>query len=540
MESLAGIGAHCGGLSPEQAFAIIQREPSLARWLESFALFYRKFTPRPDRPELFDQQAGYVTARDQVSFLVAGNSSGKTTASAAKCAKFLLQHQAPPRRDTPFWILSETMDLCCDVCWSEKLVGEGHIPPAEIEWERISWHNAKDGQPSKVPLRPWPRERGGKPGKNWRLEFKSYEQGRKALQGKSIGGFWFSEQFPVSLFTEVLVRCRKYLFPGGQFAEFTPLEPDLCVWLEEIMDEPPPKWCFYRGNMECNRPNLAEGAIEAMLATVPPEMMETRTRGALASFQGAIYTSFNPAIHVRPNTDMEEFPEGCIFGMGTDWGASTEHPQVTVFGCMDGAGYWKIFDEYWSVDQKCTIFEHAQNVVARARLWGWTVAQRWCAPLQRLIDVIEPNEIFGMNYADPSRPGSINEFSTYGVPTGGAVNDVYEGINFVRYLLHVDIDQPRLVFAKRCKHCIDEHRRYRWMRGRKPTEGIYLNPKAPKPIPLKRDDDTCDGTRYLTFTTHRMGRTDPVLSAKRAPPTGLLTRTTGQFVPGMFRPRLTR
>jgi phage terminase large subunit-like protein len=310
-------------VSVDDLAAAIETDPELAGYAADQVASFYGFQPRPDRPELFDQQTSYVEANDVVSFFVAGNGSGKTSASAYKCAQFLLHKQPPPRKDTPFWVITNTMQVAGEVLWKEKLLGDGHLPGCEIDWSRVSWANKKANHPSMVPLLPWPEERGGKPDCNWQIEFKSFEMGRQSLQSASIGGFWFSEQFPVGLFTETMVRCRDYLFPGGQFAEFTPLEPDLCVWLEQLLEEVPPGWGFYRGNTECNRENLAPNAIEAFMATVPDELIGTRLRGDLATFEGAIYPGFNVAVHVVPDDLLRKIPSGCWHAMGTDWGSSS-------------------------------------------------------------------------------------------------------------------------------------------------------------------------------------------------------------------------
>lgn len=667
------------GYRPEDVAAILAQDPDIREWAESHNLAYRKFQPRPDRPEQFDQQTSFVNARDTVSFLIAGNgclhgdepiydpvdgstlpirertwpfyvrslnpetnrleyrlasackksatpcnlyrftldngeaftatafhrvltldgwrmilsltqdsprlcptsmvdartmqpvkivsheyvatdvfydisvppfdnyehagvihhNSGKTEAAAAKCSKFVLREQPPPRRDTPFWILSDTMEIVTSVAWCEKLLGNGHIPPSEIEWDRISWHDKKQNQPRRVPLKPWPKSRGGDPTKNWCLEFKSYDQGRQAMQARSIGGFWFSEQFPVSLFTEVLVRCRDYLFPGGQFCEFTPLEPDLCLWIESLLEEPPDGWGFYRCNTELNAPNLADGAIDAFMATVSEEMKETRLRGALATFEGAIFTRFNPLLHIVHDEDLQELPPGCVHVMGTDWGASVEHPFVCVLAAVDGVGTWWVYDEYWSIDQNRTTLEHAKAVAEWMRDWEWPAVQVWNQSANQYLWQIRPDAYHGLNYADPSRPGMINDFSTYGIPTGQAINDVYMGIDELRALLkiHPATGMPSLRIAKRCRHLIEEMRKYRWRRARKPTEGTFLNPAAPKPEPLKRDDDTVDALRYAIVTHTRRSRgSAPTAGPDRAPPSATLTRTSGTYLPAGLMP----
>lgn len=467
-----------GRLRDDALLDVLADEPELAEWLALSDTAWGSWRPRPDNPALFDEQSGYCNNRDTVAFLCAGNASGKTSASAHKLANFVLHQQRPPRRDTPFWVIAKTYEQVCSVCWGEKLIGEGHIPNCEIDWSRISWIDRKRGWPSVVPLKPWPGRKG-----NWCLHFKSYEQGRESMQAASIGGFWFSEQFPGDLFVEVLRGCRQYLFPGGQFCEFTPIDPDMCMWVERLIDETPPGWRFYRCNTECNT-SLARDWLENFKAAIPDEMLETRLRGALATFEGVIYQAFNPAVHVVGSDRIDPFLPGLQHVRGVDWGASEEHPFACVWACRDGIGDWWVYDEYWNPSQSAVMDDHVEEILDRSDGWGWP-------------DLDVKDAHYGATYADPSRPGDINLFNLRGIPTSPALNAVFQGINTVRSLLKVSpyTGKPKLYVHHRCRHLIDELRKYRWKKGRKPASGA-LNPAAGTPVPLKRDDDLCDALRY--------------------------------------------
>ncbi len=492
-------------LSPDDyaiALEVIRENPAIVNRLamaEQGA--YTSFVPRPDRPDLFDEQAGFCNNRDRVAFLIGGNAAGTTSASAYKTAQFVLNRQAPPRHDTPFWIAATNYDQVCDVCWKEKLLGDGHIPASEVDWARVRWKSTAAGQPMTVPLLPWP----GRPGKNWCLEFKSFDQGRQALAAKSIGGFWFSEQFPLDRFLETIRGCRDYFYPGSMFCEFTPIDPELSLWVEQIMDERPDGWAFYRCNTECNRVNLADDWFDSFFAAVPDEMRETRMTGALASFEGVIFSGFSPAMHVFGGKfDPEDIPTGVFHYRGVDWGASVEHPFVCLWGYRDGAGYWTIYDEYWSIDQRAITFDHAKNIIEKSEYWGYP--GEWD-------DDFAPGGGWKQHktcphhletYADPSRPGEINEFGTRGIPTMPASNDVFKGIDCIRSLLKPMSDgKPRLRIHKRCKHLIQEMRKYRWKRGVRPSEGNSRNPQVAIAAPLKRDDDCVDALRYMIFSAER-------------------------------------
>lgn len=480
--------------------AAVSQDPTLRSWtLAREGTRWGSFVPRPDSPENFDQQSSFVFNRDSVAFLVAGNASGKSAAAAYKTARFLLVDQPPPRKDTPFWIIGPNYDLSISMCWGEKLHGEQYLPDCEVDWDRVTYLSRKEDYPSSVPLRPWPSYRGGHPGKNWKIEFKSVEQGRQALQARSIGGFWFTEQFPWPIFEETLRGCRDYMFPGGQFAEFTPIEPELCLGLEKLMDKPPPGWRFYQCNTECNT-TLAKGWAEQFFATVAEEMIMTRKIGALATFKGVIFETFNPLVHV---VDEEEllFPLGAWHYRGIDWGASSQHPFVCIWAYRDGIGDWWVYDEYWCAQQGITTAEHAHEI------------------LDRWPDIWQPGpHNKGETFADPSRPDCFTNCAAEGLVIFPGSNDVFAGIDTVRSLLKINpfTQRPRLRISRRCVHLIEEIRKYRWKEARNAMGALKLS-DLPKPSPLKKDDDCCDALRYILYSVEKQ---------KGAPPSSI--RNPGQ------------
>lgn len=432
------------------------------------------------------------------NYLAAGvwhHNSGKTVTSAHKCAQFVLEKQPAPRKDTPFWIVSNTYDMVCGVCWAEKLFEI--IPKQCVDWDRIQWYRPDRNWPFAVPLKPWPGQ--ANKDKNWVLEFKSYEQGRMSMQARSIGGLWFSEQFTWEIFTEALRGCRDYMYPGSVFAEFTPIDPALSVEIEDRYDDPPQGYSFYRTNTERNVEfkGISRDWYDTFMATVSDEMKETRRTGAFASYEGSIYQTFNSKVHLVESIDVArssasaaevlftgdpgEQPtklRGIFFRRATDWGFSKEHPWVTLWGFKDGTGRWFIYDEYWS-DAGRTAKDHFEAIKSDDR--HQYSNEPW----------------FGPMYGDPSRPDLIQQANDDGILTFAARNDVDEGIECVRRHLKIGINGPSLFIDKhRCPKLAQQMRTYRWMK----RSGKGINPAAAAGKPLKFGDDAADAVRYLLYS----------------------------------------
>lgn len=449
---------------------------------------WANFQPRPDQPERFDQQESfYWSELPGVAFMVGGNGGGTSEVACAKAAKFMLADQEPPRPDTPFWCIAESYEQVCNALWKEKLFGHGHIPAFEIDWERIRWYRPMQGWPYEVPLLPWK----GRPGKNWSIKFKSYKQGRAQMQAESIGGFLFSEQFPWELLIEVTRGCREYAFRGGKMAEFTPVDPELSVALEDHLElgTLPEGWDVFRANTECalEAGHVTPEWYREFFGLVPDEMRLVRQIGAFASFEGAIYPSFNPAIHfTKPGWEIPPFLH---HRRAIDWGFGPDNAFVCLWGCRDNVGRWFVYDEYWSTDQTRTIHDHLKIIHDR---WPWPQAR---------------NMYYGCTYADPSDPGNMriaSLFSNYqkgyeNFDIQGASNAVYAGIEHVRWLLKFEpsLKSPRLIIDKEaCPNLSREMRTYRWEKG----NDRGLNPRDARPVPLKKDDHCVDCLRYLTFS----------------------------------------
>lgn len=425
-------------------------------------------------------------------------------------AKFVLHDQPPPRRDTPFWLVGGSYSQVCGTLWKEKLYGHGHIPKVEVDFDRIDWFKPNQGWPFRVPLKDWP----GRPGKNWTLVFKSYDQGRAAMQAESIGGLAFSEQFEFSILEEVLRGCREYNFPGSKMIEFTPVDPSLSSELQEMIENGfapknradrkngarylPDTWEIYRANTECamEAGHISREWFHEFFGMVSDELLQTRLTGAWGTFEGLVYAGFNPAIHVVPD-ELVDHPPGVRYIRAIDWGAGPENPFACLWMYRDGVGIWTVFDEYYSTDQAKTPLDHLAEVKARH---PWPTH----------------SPFHGMTWCDPSNVGMRRIAQTMGFNIGGGRNAVFEGITCVQQklqgnpaLAHFDaagkyVIPPMLRIHEGCRNLRREFQQYQWEKG-----GGGLNPKSPRAIPVKKNDHALDALRYGIYSEENWEASPP-------------------------------
>lgn len=448
---------------------------------------YWSFEPRGDSIGS-DEQTAYFESMAMNTVAIGGNASGKTFCGAQRVIRFTCEEQPPPKRDTAFWVISDTYEQSCGACWAEKLATM--IPEKWVDWDRVTWLSSPRNWPKSVPLKEWP----GHPGKNWVLEFKSFEQGRQAMQARAIGGAWFSEQFPWNIYTEVFRGLREFGYPGSIWMEFTPIDPARSIEIQRqyelwIEGDPSTKsWEFFRLNTKAaaDAGHVDKAWFDSFSAGLTDDMRETRLAGAFANYEGQIYSEFNPRVHLIDNEEFIGMFGGKMPAQGSiihkrsfDWGAGEENAFCGHWGMKDAAGTWFIYDEYYSNNQSYTIADHCDEVKS---LHPW------------------PNDPWHrQSYGDPSGVIWIREFARNGIPIQPARNSVHIGIDAVKRLLQPckATGEPRLFIVRdKCPNLARQMQTYRWER----SSGQGINPRDAKPNPLKKDDHAVDALRYLIFT----------------------------------------
>ena len=466
---------------------MLTAEEEIERFIKTYVdRLYFGFSPRPDQPDRFDEQTSFIKSKHPgITLLLGGNGAGTTTCALMKAIRFMIAEQPAPRPGTPFWFISEGYPMVMSTCWAEKMCARGLLPGEMVQWDKISWYKPRQNWPFAVPLKPTDGSEN-----YWTMHFMSYDQGRAKMQAQSIGGFCFVEQCPWELIEEVYRGCRDYNFVGNKIAEFTPIDPVLSAPLEEMLQEDrfPADWGIYRCNTTCamEAGHVSKQWYNDFFGMISDDMREVRTTGAFASYEGLIYPRFQPKIHVLPDEEVQERIRGnLIHKRAIDWGSGPENAMVMIWAAKDSVGTWYVYDEYYSTDQGMTYTDHF-NAMYDQQPWP---EDTW----------------YRQTYADPSDPGNLRQANNFLSNDGQhartlrvtpALNSVLEGIEAVRNAMKTVHGEPRLFISKKCKNLIRQLQIYRWEKS-----GLSgMNPKDARPVPLKRDDHTCDSLRYLIFS----------------------------------------
>lgn len=186
--------------------------------------------------------------------------------------------------------------------------------------------------------------------------------------------------------------------------------------------------------------------------------------GQFERMHGLVYDCFDEDIHQCDNFGL---PSGTKYFAGVDWGHTD--PFVIVVRAITPSGHHFQVSEFF-----------------KTRL---TISDQIIAAKQK-------KQIFGIErfYADPSQPGSIEEFNRHGLPTIGADNDIRRGIDAHYELIR---SGKFKIFKNTSPHSLDEYSSYHY------PEPEDLNPDqdSKESTPVGQDDHAMDATRYVTIST---------------------------------------
>ena len=393
----------------------------------------------------------YHVSQARNRWLLGGNRSGKSEANIGwdLCAFALGLH---PYRQTPscaiIWVAAETWQLVGKLLWQEKI--SHYLPKSRIT--SCSWRNLADEVPNEIRL-----------DNGTQIEFKAYEQGRKAFEGRAIDAFYGDEQCEhKSLIIWREIQARLIDRHGFSAQSMTPVVYQ--KWFEDrIMSELPTDEVFY-ADLNDNRistgGHVPDARIDELIDEWPEEVQETRIKGHLAAFLGSVYKTFNRRKHV---IEGFEIPKHWRKIRAIDFGFT--NPFVCLWLAIDHDGCFYVYREYYRAQEGME--EHATYIKRHT--------DDMKAPIQ-------------FTFSDHDAQDNF-ELAKYGVKTTNATKSVHAGIETVQKYLKIRKNgQPRLYIFDSCVNLIKEFPGYHYHEG--------SDSRDPKDMPVAKDDHALDALRY--------------------------------------------
>ena len=186
--------------------------------------------------------------------------------------------------------------------------------------------------------------------------------------------------------------------------------------------------------------------------------------GIWATAEGAVYDTFDPAIHVTTR-DAGEMKQ---WFLSVDEGYT--NPAAILLVGADADGRWHVFREYYERNKL------QAAVVDQARDWF----------LRPVHD--NPQIRCTLCVVDEAAAGLIADMQSAGIYAKGAKGRVLDGINAIQNRLAVQKDgRTRLTMDPGCANLINEFESYVWA------------PDKPKDTPIKEWDHALDSLKYLAI-----------------------------------------
>ena len=397
--------------------------------------------------------AKFHKSKAKYRYISGGNRSGKSESNIGyDCCSFAMGIH--PVRRTPsnavIWAVADTWPLVGKLLWKEKI--KTYLPEHQIDGNP-SWHNKSDEIPREIRLKC-----------GTVIEFKAFEQGRTAFEGRAIDAIYIDEQCKndsLAIFREMQARLEK---PGSFMAwSMTPIRAQ--PWLEEKFNTLPKDYDVVYANLNDNRISrggyIDDNVIDALIDEWPEEVQETRIKGYFASFMGAVYKTFSKRTHVIKPFPI---PESWERYRGIDFGFNNP------FGCLWAArspdGIWYMYNEHYR--PRATIASHAAA-----------------------IDNTSGAEQYISTWADHDAQDRA-ELWDLGIFTIPARKELRNGVEAVQRMLKVRGNgKPRLYIFENCVNLIREISAYHY------ADGTDL--KDPQDEPVKKDDHLLDCLRYIIY-----------------------------------------
>lgn len=251
----------------------------------------------PLRRELYKKHLEWFasTALYNQAWLMAGNRTGKTEGGllyAVTCAATGLYPEWWPGRkwdrSVKIWLAGKTGTTTRDII-QNKLLGEPNdkgtgLLPADT----IISYTAKSGIAEAIDTLYVKHVNGG----TSVIQFKSFDQGRKAFEGKEQDIIGLDEEPPQDVYEEAALRTMTV--EGSIWCSFTPLDG-----ITELIANEFPEGLIKEGKTKSGKwitsmtwddvPHLTEKMKDSLWATIAPHLRDARKKGIPAVGAGLIY-----------------------------------------------------------------------------------------------------------------------------------------------------------------------------------------------------------------------------------------------------------
>ena len=288
--------------------------------------FYEPYGYQVDFHKAKDMTGKFARQR----LLMAANKVGKTYCGASEVAIHLLGEYPDDweghRFDRPIkaWVAGNTTANTRDIVQAE-LLGEPGDPEdwgkGMIPKDRILQTDRMPGIPnaiSAITVR-------HKSGRNSKLWFKSYEQGKEQWMGKAVDIVWLDEEPPQDIYSQGLRATLKTR--GLIFMTFTP-EKGMTNVVAQFMNDLKRGQQLYHATWD-DAPHLDEQAKEEILSALPPHERQMRSKGIPVLGSGLVFPVDEETIKVPAFSLSKYWPKICAIDFGWD------HPFACVWVAWD-------------------------------------------------------------------------------------------------------------------------------------------------------------------------------------------------------------
>jgi hypothetical protein len=293
---------------------------------------------------------------------------------------------------------------------------------------------------------------------------------------------------------------QKLVKPVYEFRKSGKVGEDLII--NPLTGEP---WiALFEGSTYENSLNLDSDYIQGLEATYKGQQRERYLMGGWAAYEGLVYPTFDPTVHVVPHDEMiahlrsrsEELYRNFLTNLrprcGYDYGLSS--PACYLQGAMDPeSGILFVYDGFYDKELQIAVqadYIHGLHIEHRSLHTGSERRNYEYPP------VYSDPQIFKRTGVGQKTISGL--FNDYGIPMFRGANDITTGIAKISELLAVDdyLDNPftgtehspRVFFSDKLSFLADEFTSYYWKRN---PFGMFIEE------PVDKDDHGLDAFKYL-------------------------------------------